>query len=125
MPEDERKKDGDESGRESHPGDPHDDEDARVRHPDGPTELSQSSWWEAVRRTPSAVFRDNVLNFAGALTYFAVLALLPAVVGFVSLLVLVPPLLLAPKARAAAHLLHCALAPRRHELHAHPQRPAG
>ncbi|WP_078965990.1 YhjD/YihY/BrkB family envelope integrity protein [Streptomyces flavovariabilis] len=34
-------------------------------------------WWVAVRRTPVAVWNDDVTDWAAALTYYAVLALFP------------------------------------------------
>ncbi|WP_254898182.1 YihY/virulence factor BrkB family protein [Kitasatospora sp. NA04385] len=43
-------------------------------------------WWRALRRTPLTMWNDDITDFAAALTYYAVLAILPAllatVVGF-------------------------------------------
>lgn len=43
-------------------------------------------WWRALRRTPGAFWRDDVSDYAAALTYYAILAIIPAllvvVLGF-------------------------------------------
>ncbi|CAM5465201.1 ribonuclease [Streptomyces diastaticus subsp. diastaticus] len=45
-----------------------------------------AGWWQALRRTPGAFWRDDVSDYAAALTYYAILAVLPAllvvVIGF-------------------------------------------
>lgn len=36
------------------------------------------SWWPALRRTPVAMWNDDITDYAAALTYYAILAILPA-----------------------------------------------
>ncbi|MFD9127668.1 YihY/virulence factor BrkB family protein [Kitasatospora sp. NPDC059571] len=38
----------------------------------------RASWWPALRATPVAMWRDDVTDHAAALTYYAILAVLPA-----------------------------------------------
>lgn len=42
-----------------------------------------ASWWPALRRTPVALWRDDVTDYAAALTYYAILAVLPATLATV------------------------------------------
>lgn len=61
--------------------------------PAGPTGLT-SAWARrgaALRRTPVAMWNDDVSDWAAALTYYAILALLPALLVTVSLISLVSP----------------------------------
>ncbi|GAA3091737.1 YihY/virulence factor BrkB family protein [Streptomyces rectiviolaceus] len=62
---------------------------ASAREPDG------SGTWArrgaALRRTPAAMWNDDVSDWAAALTYYAILALLPALLVTVSLISLVSP----------------------------------
>ncbi|GHB29913.1 ribonuclease [Streptomyces xanthochromogenes] len=37
-----------------------------------------ASWWPALRRTPVTMWNDDVTDYAAALTYYAILAVLPA-----------------------------------------------
>ncbi|OSZ58589.1 ribonuclease BN [Streptomyces pharetrae CZA14] len=48
-------------------------------------------WWAALRRTPVAVWNDDVTDWAAALTYYAVLALFPLLLVIVSILGLTMP----------------------------------
>ncbi|MDI3346632.1 YihY/virulence factor BrkB family protein [Streptomyces sp. AJ-1] len=48
-------------------------------------------WWVALRRTPGAFWRDDVSDFAAALTYYAILAVLPALLVVVIAFGLVSP----------------------------------
>ncbi|KJK33983.1 ribonuclease BN, partial [Streptomyces variegatus] len=48
-------------------------------------------WWVAVRRTPVAVWNDDVTDWAAALTYYAVLALFPLLLVILSILGLTMP----------------------------------
>ncbi|MEV5725185.1 MULTISPECIES: YihY/virulence factor BrkB family protein [Streptomyces] len=50
-----------------------------------------SRWWAALRRTPVAVWNDDVTDWAAALTYYAVLALFPLLLVIVSILGLTMP----------------------------------
>lgn len=48
-------------------------------------------WWAALRRTPVAVWHDDVTDWAAALTYYAVLALFPLLLVILSILGLTVP----------------------------------
>ncbi|MES4887374.1 YihY/virulence factor BrkB family protein [Streptomyces sp. NPDC096012] len=48
-------------------------------------------WWAALRRTPVAVWNDDVTDWAAALTYYAVLALFPLLLMILSILGLTVP----------------------------------
>ena len=63
--------------------------DERDGGPDDPTELSKGHWWGTVKRTVSEFRDDNLTDWAAALTYYAVLALFPAMIVLVALLGLV------------------------------------
>ena len=54
--------------------------------PEGPSELSRRSWKAILVRTAKEFQRDNLTDWAAALTYYAVLALFPALIVLVSLL---------------------------------------
>jgi membrane protein len=56
------------------------------RKPDSPTDLDKRSWLGVAKRAFSEFKDDNVTDWSAALTYYAVLALFPGVVVFVSLL---------------------------------------
>ena len=68
-------------GREPAPDDP--------RKPDSPTDLVGRSWTFALRSTVRQFQRDQCLDLAAALTYYAVLASAPALLALVSLVGLV------------------------------------
>ncbi|MFH8336390.1 YihY/virulence factor BrkB family protein [Streptomyces sp. AM6-12] len=51
----------------------------------------QYGWWAALRRTPVAVWNDDVTDWAAALTYYAVLALFPVLLVILSVLGLTMP----------------------------------
>jgi len=53
--------------------------------PNGPTDLPKSSWWAAVRRSVREFRRDNITDWAAALTYYSVLSIFPAMLVIVSL----------------------------------------
>ncbi len=53
--------------------------------PDGPTELPGSSWRGAVRRTVGEFKKDNLGDWAAALTYYAVLSIFPGLLVIISL----------------------------------------
>jgi membrane protein len=55
---------------------------------DGPHDVAPASWGHILAATVKEVFRDNVLQLAGALTFFALLSIFPALIVFVSLLAL-------------------------------------
>ncbi|GAA1403769.1 YihY/virulence factor BrkB family protein [Oerskovia paurometabola] len=59
------------------------------RKPDSPTDLHKRSWKHVARTTVRQFSRDQCLDLAAALTYYAVLASAPALLAVVSLLGLV------------------------------------
>ena len=50
----------------------------------GPTELSSRSWLGVLKRTGTEFREDNLTDWAAALTYYAVLAIFPALIVLVS-----------------------------------------
>ncbi|MGH3646006.1 MAG: YihY/virulence factor BrkB family protein [Micromonosporaceae bacterium] len=54
--------------------------------PDRPTDLPRRSWWGVLKRTVREFRRDNLTDWAAALTYYGVLSLFPGLVVLVSLL---------------------------------------
>ncbi|NGO42679.1 YihY/virulence factor BrkB family protein [Streptomyces ureilyticus] len=56
------------------------------RAPDAPTELPKKSWWAVLRRTVTEFKKDELTDRAAALTYYAILALFPALLVLISLL---------------------------------------
>jgi membrane protein len=56
------------------------------REAESPTSLSVRAWWKAVRSTVREFREDNLMDWAAALTYYAVLALFPALIVLVALL---------------------------------------
>jgi len=59
------------------------------RGPDSPADVSKRSWWQTLKRTVSEFRDDNLTDWAAALTYYAVLAIFPALIALVSILGLV------------------------------------
>jgi membrane protein len=57
--------------------------------PDEPTDLGGRGWWAALKRTFKEFREDNLTDWAAALTYYAVLAIFPALIVLVSILGLV------------------------------------
>ncbi|RCG21403.1 YihY/virulence factor BrkB family protein [Streptomyces diacarni] len=57
----------------------------------GTTPPPHRDWRTALRRTPVSMWNDDVSDWAAALTYYAILALLPALLVTVSLIGLVSP----------------------------------
>jgi membrane protein len=70
--------DPDTTGRNPDPDDP--------RKPESPAELTRPSWSYVLRKTAREFLDDQCTDLAAALTYYAVLALFPALVVVVSLL---------------------------------------
>ena len=62
---------------------------ASRRTPDSPTEVPPSGWLASLKRTAKEFQEDNLTDWAAALTYYAVLALFPALLVLVALLGLV------------------------------------
>lgn len=57
--------------------------------PDSPTDLTKPTWTYLLRKTVREFSRDQATDLAAALTYYAVLAVAPALIALVSLLSLV------------------------------------
>ena len=57
--------------------------------PEGVTDLSASSWTDALKRTVKAFKEDKLTDWAAALTYYGVLAIFPALLVVVSVLGLI------------------------------------
>jgi YihY family inner membrane protein len=53
--------------------------------PEKPTDLPGTSWWGAVKRSVGEFRRDNVTDWAAALTYYGILSIFPAMLVVVSL----------------------------------------
>jgi membrane protein len=60
--------------------------------PEGPTELSKRSWWAVLKRTVRKFGKDNLTDWAAALTYYSVLSIFPAVIVLTAVLGLLGPL---------------------------------
>ena len=58
---------------------------AGERHPDAPTKIPSRGWWSILRRTARGVARHRLLDEAGGVAFFALLALVPALTAAVSL----------------------------------------
>src|SRR5215208_198462 len=54
--------------------------------PDKPAELGKGGIWAALKRTVKEFRRDNLTDWAAALTYYGILALFPAILALVSML---------------------------------------
>jgi membrane protein len=59
------------------------------RAPDTPTDLSGGGWWGTLKRTIKEFQRDNLTDWAAALTYYSILAIFPALLALVSVIGLV------------------------------------
>jgi membrane protein len=59
--------------------------------PDGPTDLTKRSWWEVLKRTVKEFNRDNLTDWAAALTYYGVLSLFPGLLVLTAALGLLGP----------------------------------
>src|SRR5947209_6160328 len=57
-----------------------------ARPPESPTDMGRGSWLGVVKRTVREFRHDNVTDWAAALTYYAVLAIFPAIIALVSIL---------------------------------------
>lgn len=54
--------------------------------PDSPTDLGKRSWWGALKRSVSGFRKDNLTDWAAALTYYAILSIFPALIALVAVL---------------------------------------
>jgi membrane protein len=68
---------------------PSDDADPEAGDVDSPTDMDKQSWMYVLRKTAREFSSDQCTDLAAALTYYAVLALFPAVIALTSLLGLV------------------------------------
>jgi membrane protein len=59
--------------------------------PKGPTGLSTRSWWAVLKRTVTEFNKDNLTDWAAALTYYSVLSIFPTLLVLVSVLGLLGP----------------------------------
>ncbi len=62
---------------------PHPDDN---RKPDGPSDLKKRSWFYVLRKTMHEFTEDQCTDLAAALTYYAVLAIFPAMIALISVL---------------------------------------
>src|SRR5436190_24139337 len=53
--------------------------------PDSPTDIKGRGWGSVLKRTVKEFRKDNLTDWAAALTYYGVLALFPALVALVSI----------------------------------------
>ena len=63
--------------------------ESSVAGPESPTKIPWRGWWSILKRTVSEFRDDNLTDWAAALTYYAVLAMFPALIVLVSILGLV------------------------------------
>jgi membrane protein len=63
----------------------------RAETPDDPTDLSGRSWLGVLKRTIKEFQRDNLTDWAAALTYYGVLAIFPAIIALISIIGLIGP----------------------------------
>jgi membrane protein len=54
-----------------------------------PTKLRRESWWSALKRAVAEFRRDNLTDWAAALTYYGVLSIFPALIALVSIVGLI------------------------------------
>lgn len=55
------------------------------RGPGAPTDLPVRSWGQALKRTAGEFKKDNLSDWAAALTYYSILSIFPAILVVVSL----------------------------------------
>ncbi|MEA2482351.1 MAG: rane protein [Thermoleophilaceae bacterium] len=60
-------------------------ENANGGSPDGPSDIRGRGWGSILKRTIKEFRRDNLTDWAAALTYYGVLALFPAMIALVSI----------------------------------------
>src|SRR4051812_33613659 len=60
--------------------------DGNGHRPERPTELGGRSWFAVLRRTVREFKRDNLTDWAAALTYYGILAIFPALLALISIL---------------------------------------
>ncbi len=62
---------------------------AAAMSPEGPTDMKARSWGGVLKRTVTEFKNDNLSDWAAALTYYAILAIFPALLALISILGLV------------------------------------
>jgi membrane protein len=67
------------------------DEERLRDGPEAPTDLGRRAWLRTLRRTVTESRDDGLTDWAAALTYYAVLAIFPALITLISILGLVGP----------------------------------
>ena len=55
------------------------------KRPEAPTDLPARSWWQTLKRTLGEFKKDNLSDWAAALTYYSILSIFPAILVVVSL----------------------------------------
>jgi membrane protein len=60
-----------------------------MKAPETPTDLGKRSWFGTLKRVVSEFRKDNLTDWAAALTYYAVLSIFPAFIAMISILGLV------------------------------------
>jgi membrane protein len=58
-------------------------------HPESPTDLKGKSWFAVLKRTFKGFQKDNLTDWAAALTYYGILSIFPALIVLVSILGLI------------------------------------
>jgi membrane protein len=61
------------------------DQHGRGREAEAPTQIPHRGWWDVLMRTKAEVRRDNVALLAAGIAFYALLALVPALVAVVSI----------------------------------------
>jgi membrane protein len=60
-------------------------DDGRGRHAEAPSQIPSRGWWDVLRRTAREAQADRILSEAAGVTFFALLAIFPALAALVSL----------------------------------------
>jgi membrane protein len=63
--------------------------ESRDDQPDGPTEMKGRAWVGVLKRTFKGFQRDNLTDWAAALTYYGILSIFPALIVLVSVVGLI------------------------------------
>ncbi|MEU6559826.1 YihY/virulence factor BrkB family protein [Nocardia nova] len=79
-----------------------------------PPARPEQSWWTALRRTPATMWNDDITDYAAALTYYSILAVVPALLVAVLAFELISP---ATAAEFVDRVTHYAPGRSRTDLH--------
>src|SRR3954470_10306166 len=63
----------------------------RGNPPEGPTDLERQSWTAVFKRTGKGFKKDNLTDWAAALTYYSVLSIFPMLAALVAILGVIGP----------------------------------